>query len=88
LPVSAYFFVFTWGWDRHPTLPPGSTTVEISLVADGAGTILRLRHSGFPSEADRRQHADGWKIYLGNLSQRWSGQLEPPASLTRGGSRQ
>ncbi len=64
--------LFTWGWDRHPTLPPGSTTVEISLVADGPGTILRLRHKGFPTEADRRRHSDGWDVYLGNLSQRLS----------------
>src|SRR5437868_11982774 len=36
--------VFTWGWDGHPTVPPGSTTVTIELLADGEGTVVRLVH--------------------------------------------
>jgi uncharacterized protein YndB with AHSA1/START domain len=24
--------VFTWGWERGPAVPPGSTTVAIELV--------------------------------------------------------
>jgi hypothetical protein len=31
-------------------VPPGSTTVEITLTPDGDGTILRLRHLGLPNE--------------------------------------
>jgi len=32
--------VFTWGWegDGHP-VPPGSSTVEISLIPDGQATM-------------------------------------------------
>ena len=41
--------VFTWGWEGNDTVPPGSTTVEIDLEADGAATILTLRHSGLPT---------------------------------------
>src|SRR5688500_7356014 len=37
--------VFTWGWEEGP-VPPGSTTVEVTLTPDGDGTIVRLRHLG------------------------------------------
>ena len=60
--------VFTWGWegDGHP-VPPGSTTVEISLIPDGGGTIVRLRHSGLAGEA-AAQHTEGWEHYLPRLA--------------------
>jgi uncharacterized protein YndB with AHSA1/START domain len=29
--------VFTWGWVDRPGIPPGSTTVEIELNAEGEG---------------------------------------------------
>ena len=42
---------FTFGWESkdHP-VPVGSSTVEISLIEDGDGTIVRLRHSGLSAE--------------------------------------
>ncbi|HKV44787.1 MAG TPA: SRPBCC domain-containing protein, partial [bacterium] len=37
--------VFTWGWEGGgPAVPPGSSTVEITLAPDGDGTILTLIH--------------------------------------------
>jgi uncharacterized protein YndB with AHSA1/START domain len=43
--------VFTFGWESENSLvPPGSTTVEITLVPDGDGTRVRLVHSGVPDE--------------------------------------
>jgi uncharacterized protein YndB with AHSA1/START domain len=47
---------------------PGSTTVEITLVPDGDGTIVRLRHSGLPSEAARTIHGTQWPIELDRLA--------------------
>ena len=36
--------VFTWGWEGEGSaVPPGTSTVEITLVPDGAETIVRLR---------------------------------------------
>jgi len=60
--------VFTWGWEGegHP-VPPGSSTVEVTLVADGDGTIVRLRHSGLSAE-NGAQHAEGWEHYLPRLA--------------------
>src|SRR5437899_2042975 len=36
--------VFTWGFEGSTDLPPGSSTVEITLASDGDGTIVRRRH--------------------------------------------
>jgi uncharacterized protein YndB with AHSA1/START domain len=59
---------FSWGWENHPTLPPGSTTVEITLRADGDGTVLTLRHLGLPDAGSRQLHADGWSQYTAQLA--------------------
>jgi len=63
--------VFTWGWEPNPNLgegqldlPPGTSTVEVELVADGDGTLLRLRHSGLPTQTACRFHAMGWESTL------------------------
>jgi uncharacterized protein YndB with AHSA1/START domain len=60
--------VFTWGWEGegHP-LPPGTSTVEITLIPDGDATIVRLRHYGL-SAALRDEHAMGWEHYLARLA--------------------
>jgi uncharacterized protein YndB with AHSA1/START domain len=58
--------VFTWGWRGHPTLPPGSSTVEIELLPDGDGTLVRLTHRGLPIE-DIAVHRVGWQHYLPRL---------------------
>ena len=41
--------VFTWGWEieRSP-LPPGSSVVEVELIPQGDGTLVRLTHPGPP----------------------------------------
>jgi uncharacterized protein YndB with AHSA1/START domain len=59
--------VFTWGWQGSPTVPPGSSTVEIELAPDGDGTLLRLTHRGLPHEG-RAIHAVGWDHYLPRLA--------------------
>ena len=46
-------------------MPPGSTTVEISLVAEDDGTKLTFVHRELPTEASRDSHASGWDNYLG-----------------------
>ena len=58
--------VFTWGWENSP-LPPGSTTVEVTLTPDGDGTVVRLRHTGLSGEAVL-EHARGWDHYLPRLT--------------------
>ncbi|MGE3844462.1 MAG: SRPBCC domain-containing protein [Vicinamibacterales bacterium] len=64
--------VFTWGWEPGHDIPPGSTTVEVTLTPDGDGTILRLRHSGLTGEAIM-QHTVGWDHFLPRLAEAASG---------------
>jgi len=59
--------VMTWGWEGHPTVPPGSTTVEITLTPERGATVLRLRHVGLPDEGERQNHNDGWNLYTAQL---------------------
>jgi uncharacterized protein YndB with AHSA1/START domain len=61
--------VMSWGWEGHPTVPPGSTTVEITLASDHGATVLTLRHLGLPDEGERRQHTKGWELYTGQLTE-------------------
>lgn len=60
--------VFTWGWEGDEAVPPGSSTVEITLREDGDGTILRLRHTGFPTDEAAASHREGWAMYVERLS--------------------
>lgn len=60
--------VFTWGWVGSKEVPPGSTLVEVTLRAEGDLTIVRLEHSGLPTETARDQHRLGWQHYLGRLA--------------------
>lgn len=60
--------VFTWGWEEDwSPLPPGATTVEVTLHAEGDGTRLRLRHLGLPP-GDVAFHRRGWTTYLPRLA--------------------
>jgi len=60
--------VFRFGWDQagHP-IPPGSTTIEISLHPEGDKTLVRLVHRGLPEEAVD-DHGSGWAHYLERLA--------------------
>lgn len=59
--------VFTWGWEGGGLrVPPGSTTVEITLEPEGEGTLLRLTHRGLTG-IDRDKHARGWSHYLARM---------------------
>ncbi|MEX0755524.1 MAG: SRPBCC family protein [Actinomycetota bacterium] len=75
--------VFTWGWEGNDTLPPGASTVELTLQADGSGTLLHLRHSGLPDGESAAMHEEGWHFFTGRLTQlvagRDPGPMPPPA---------
>ena len=74
--------VFTWGWEtgRSP-LPPGASTVEITLSPNGDGTDLRLRHLNLPpSEVG---HELGHRHYVARLALVASGRDPGPDSWVR-----
>jgi uncharacterized protein YndB with AHSA1/START domain len=60
--------VFTYGWERADVeMPPGSTTVEITLIPRGTSTELHLVHRGLAGPmADA--YAGGWDNYLRRLA--------------------
>lgn len=63
--------VHTWGWepgeDGPSPVPPGSSTIEIELVPDGDGTILKFTHRDLPTPDAATSHAHGWDHYLERL---------------------
>jgi uncharacterized protein YndB with AHSA1/START domain len=59
--------VFTWGYEGDATIPPGSSTVEVTLVSDGDATLVRLVHIGLP-HPQLGPHDQGWRGYLARLA--------------------
>ena len=66
VPMSKVVFTFGWDEENHP-IPPGSTTIEISLHPEGGKTRVRLVHRGLPEDAVS-DHTRGWDHYLGRLA--------------------
>jgi len=58
--------VFTWGIPEDGTLPPGASTVEVVLAADGDGTIVHLTHRDLPEDREP-SHRRGWEGCLAAL---------------------
>ena len=58
--------VFTWGIPEDAAMPPGSSTVEVELVADGTDTIVNLTHRDLPPDREP-SHLEGWERCLGTL---------------------
>jgi uncharacterized protein YndB with AHSA1/START domain len=60
--------VFSWGWEAQDSqVPPGSSTVEVTLTPDGEHTIVRLIHRDLPSKKSAESHGAGWEHYLERL---------------------
>lgn len=61
--------VFSWGWEAEDSITePGSSTVEVDLGREGAGTLVRLTHRDLPTEESRAQHRHGWEHYTERLA--------------------
>jgi len=58
--------VFTWGIPEDGAMPPGSSTVEVELVADGDDTIVNLTHRDLPPDREP-SHREGWESCLAVL---------------------
>jgi uncharacterized protein YndB with AHSA1/START domain len=77
--------VFTFGWDAPDNpVPPGSSTIEISLHPEGAKTRVRLVHRDLP-EGVVGEHSHGWGHYLGRLAVAASGGDGGPDTGPGGG---
>jgi uncharacterized protein YndB with AHSA1/START domain len=65
--------VFTWGWRHDSAVPPGTTSVVITLRPENGGTRVVLRHYGLPGDGQREHHRKGWLRYLDRLELRVGG---------------
>ncbi len=66
--------VFTWGWEQLDGLPegmdgllPGTSTVEVTLIPEDGGTVLKLRQTGLRTDPEREIHLRGWDQTLDRL---------------------
>jgi uncharacterized protein YndB with AHSA1/START domain len=56
--------VFSWAWR---STPERESLVTVTLVPDGAGTVLTLTHEQFFDEDARNHHEHGWTGSLDKL---------------------
>ncbi|MCY1244559.1 Activator of Hsp90 ATPase -like protein [compost metagenome] len=78
---------YSFGWEGSDIVPPGSSLIEIDLIEQLDGTLLRLTHTGLPNSEQCAGHAEGWAHYLERLGQVASGyDPGPDPWLGRDGS--
>jgi uncharacterized protein YndB with AHSA1/START domain len=66
--VPVHRLAYSFGWDGSEAVPPGSSLVEIDLIEQANGTLLRFTHSGLPTAEQCAGHAKGWDHYLQRLA--------------------
>jgi uncharacterized protein YndB with AHSA1/START domain len=69
--------VISWGYAESPRLPPGASTVEVRLLAEGPGTRVELEHRDLPA-AETPGHVRGWDHYLARLRAAGAGRDPGP----------
>jgi len=65
--VPVHRLAYSFGWDGSDAVPPGSSLVEIDLIEQKDGTLLRFTHSGLPDREQCARHAEGWAHYIARL---------------------
>jgi uncharacterized protein YndB with AHSA1/START domain len=76
--VPVHRLAYSFGWEANDEVPPGSSLIEIDLIEQDGGTLLRMTHSGLPNEAVRAGHDKGWAHYIGRLAKASAGQDPGP----------
>jgi uncharacterized protein YndB with AHSA1/START domain len=66
--VPVHRLAYSFGWEGREEVPPGSSLIEIDLIEQDGGTLIRLTHSGLPNAAECAKHSRGWAHYLGRLA--------------------
>jgi len=59
--------LLSWGHAGSERLPPGASTVEVTLTPRDGGTTVTIVHAGLPAREDR-QHRLGWPHFLDRLA--------------------
>lgn len=66
--IPVHRLAYSFGWEARENVPPGSTQIEIDLIEEGDGTLLRLTHTGLPDPEECDSHEKGWTHYLRRLA--------------------
>ncbi len=66
--VPVHRLAYSFGWEGSDVMPPGSSLIEIDLLEQPDGTLLRLTHTGIPTAELCADHDDGWAHYIGRLA--------------------
>lgn len=69
---------YSFGWEGGAEVPPGSSLIEIDLMAQDNGTLLRMTHSGLPNAEQCASHSKGWAHYLARLALAAGGRAPGP----------
>jgi uncharacterized protein YndB with AHSA1/START domain len=72
--VPVHRLAYSWGFDGSEVVPPGSSLVEIDLIEQPDGTLLRMTHTGLSNAEQCAAHAEGWAHYLGRLAEVGAGR--------------
>ena len=66
--VPVHRLAYSFGWEGRDKIPPGSSLIEIDLIDQEGGTLLRMRHSGLPDAEECASHEKGWVHYFDRLA--------------------
>jgi uncharacterized protein YndB with AHSA1/START domain len=76
--VPVHRLAYSFGWEGDEEVSPGSSLIEIDLIEQDGGTLLRMTHSGLPTAETQASHGKGWAHYLGRLTQAAAGRDPGP----------
>lgn len=74
--------LLSWGHAGSERLPPGASTVEVTLTSRDGGTTVTIVHAGLPAREDR-QHRLDWPHFLDRLAIAAAGGDPGPRPLGR-----
>jgi uncharacterized protein YndB with AHSA1/START domain len=66
--IPVHRLAYSFGWEGREAMPPGSGLIEIDLIDQKGGTLLRMTHSGLPDAEACASHEKGWTHYLARLA--------------------
>jgi uncharacterized protein YndB with AHSA1/START domain len=66
--IPVHRLAYSFGWEGRDKTPPGSSLIEIDLIDQAGGTLLRMTHSGLPDAETCASHEKGWTHYLARLA--------------------
>ena len=81
--ISVHRLAYSFGWETREKMPPESSLIEIDLIDQAGGTLLRMTHSGLPDAEERASHEEGWTHYLARLAIAAAGGDPGPDSQRR-----